>query len=121
MLVKGRRFVSAFLLFLIGGLALISETQVAAQKSGDQNSTVVFCVSSYGAAEIAIAPILIIDAGKWSNPVAGDSDSSELTQFASKYYGSGQKYRLLSGGGDAGVVAVNKPTLDSECARTVRQ
>jgi len=118
MLVKGRRFVSALLFLLIGGLTLFSETQVTAQKVGDQKSAVVFCVASYGAAEQAIEPILIIDSGKWSNPVAGDSDASDLTEFGSKYYGSGQKYRLLFGGADAGVVTVNKATSDSECFRT---
>jgi hypothetical protein len=50
--------------------------------------------------------------------VGGDSDAAELSKFARSYYRPGQKYRLLSGGGEAGTVVVKKDTKDAECART---
>lgn len=113
-----RRLISSLLLLLIVFLSLLDERHVVAQRVGDPKSVVLFCVSSAGPTETSLEPLLIIDGGKYANPVAGDSDASELTQFGKTFYGSGTKYRLLFGGGEAGSVSVVKPSIDSECFRT---
>jgi hypothetical protein len=106
-------------------LALASMLSVSAPRAnagltGSQASTVVFVVSSSRATPGAatIVPILIIEQGGYKQPVAGDSDAEEISRFATDYYGKGQKYRLLSGGGSAGTLTVKASTKDSECLRT---
>lgn len=115
---KFGRYSPALLLLLFGCLSSIDQQRVIAQEAGDQQDVVVFSVSSSGPAEHFMEPVLIIDEGRYANPIAGDSDAAALKEFAAKYYGAGKNYRLLFGGGQAGFVTVEKPTMDSECFRT---
>jgi hypothetical protein len=112
-----RILISSVMMLLLVCLSSVDERQVSAQQVGEPKGVVVFCVSSAGPAESSMEPILLIDDGKYTNPVAGDSDASALSEFASKFYNSGQKYRLLFGGGDAGSLTVKKSAMDSECFR----
>lgn len=103
----------------LSGLFGSSAMRAGAEPQGSGAKTVVFVVSSSPAAQSAtIVPILIIEQGGYKQPVAGDSDQAEISRFASDYYGKGQKYRLLSGGGSAGSLTVKASTKDSECSRT---
>ncbi len=101
------------------GLFGLGATRAGAELQGSGAKTVVFVVSSSRAAQSAtIVPILMIEQGGYKQPVAGDSDAAEISRFASDYYGKGQKYRLLSGGGSAGSLTVKASTKDSECLKT---
>lgn len=99
--------------------ALVGRTGRTQGQQGSKG-TVVFAV--FGTVdqprEGTMEPILIIEQGKYKTPVAGDSDAELITRFSNEHYRSGQKYRLLSGGGEAGAVTVKKSNSDVECFRT---
>ncbi len=103
----------------LSGLFGLGAMRAGAELQGSAAKTVVFVVSPARAAQSAtIVPILIIEQGGYKQPIAGDSDAAEISRFASDYYGKGQKYRLLSGGGSAGSLTVKASTKDSECLKT---
>jgi hypothetical protein len=116
----GFRFIALLLAISLAALLGGSAPRAYAVRSATEGSTVVFVVSSSRATPGAatIVPILIIEQGGYKQPVAGDSDAEEISRFASDYYGKGQKYRLLSGGGSAGTLTVKASTKDSECLKT---
>jgi hypothetical protein len=63
-----------------------------------------------------IAPLVGVIEGRLIEPPSAESDS--FSEFASRYYRAGQKYRLLFGGGEAGTATVKSgPDKESECAR----
>ena len=63
-----------------------------------------------------IAPLVGVIEGRLIEPPSAESDT--FSEFASRYYRTGQKYRLLFGGGEAGTVTVKSgPDKESECAR----
>src|ERR1700759_443823 len=63
-----------------------------------------------------IEPLVGLIEGRYLEPPAAESE--QFAAFASRYYHTGQKYRVLFGGGDAGTATVRaKPDKDSECAR----
>lgn len=103
----------------LSGLFGLSATRARAELQGSQAKTVVFLVSGSNAGQGAtVVPILMIEQGGYKQPIAGDSDAEEISRFASEYYGKGQKYRLLSGGGSAGSLTVKSSSKDSECFKT---
>lgn len=113
-----RGIVSVLLLLVLGCSTFFDERRVIAQQGGDQKAVVVFCVSASGVpTETFMEPVVMIDGGKYTAPVAGDSDETELSEFGKTFYGAGQKYRLLFGGGEAGSVTVKKSMMDSDCFR----
>ncbi|HEV2914641.1 MAG TPA: hypothetical protein VGX92_15285 [Pyrinomonadaceae bacterium] len=89
-----------------------------ANRQGGQSSAVVFVVSARSLPTAAMEPILIIEQGKYKNPIAGDSDPEEIARFATEYYRKGAEYRVLFGGGRAGTLTVKASTRDEECFRT---
>jgi hypothetical protein len=96
-----------------------NQVRVSGQQRAETKSAVVFAV--FGGSAVGsgtMEPFVIIEGGEYKNPVAGDSTAEELSQFAGSYYRAGQKYRLLSGGGEAGSVTVKKDTRDQECERS---
>jgi hypothetical protein len=63
-----------------------------------------------------IEPLVGLIEGRYLEPPAAESE--QFSAFASRYYRTGQKYRVLFGGGDAGTATVRaKADKDSECAR----
>ena len=63
-----------------------------------------------------IAPLVGVIEGRLIEPPSAESET--FSEFASRYYRAGQKYRLLFGGGEAGTVTVKSgPDKESECAR----
>ena len=63
-----------------------------------------------------IAPLVGVIEARLIEPPAAESET--FSEFASRYYRAGQKYRLLFGGGEAGTVTVKSgPDKESECAR----
>ena len=51
--------------------------------------------------------VVIVDGKQLRAPV-GDEDKAGQKKFAAEYFAGGRTYRLISGGGDAGSVAVKK-------------
>ncbi len=64
-----------------------------------------------------MAPLVGVIEGRLIEPPSAESET--FSEFASRYYRAGQKYRLLFGGGEAGTVTVKSgPDKESECARS---
>src|ERR1044072_8910479 len=63
-----------------------------------------------------IAPLVGVIEGRYIEPPSGESET--FSEFVSRYYRAGQKYRLLFGGGEMGTVTVKAgPDKNNECAR----
>jgi hypothetical protein len=119
-----RHTLSALSLLIILSLVTLiaaSAPQVEAQGQQQNAQTVVFVLSANALPSASMEPILIIEQGQYKTPIAGDSDSAEITKFGADYYRKGQKYRVLFGGGDAGTLTVKKATPDMECSRTAAE
>ena len=109
---------SAALFFLLAGCFSIPDTGLVIAQQGDGKGVVVFCVTASGDPTATLMePVLMIDGEKYAAPPAGDSDQTELSEFGRKYFSARQMYRLLSGGGEAGFVTVEKSMIDSDCFR----
>jgi hypothetical protein len=111
-------------LFVVSLAALFS-LQGSAKRAvegimGGQQKAVIFAVYGAGSAGASarMEPILIIEGGKFKEPVSGGSEAAEITRFTGEYYRKGQKYRVLFGGAEAGGATVQKSTRDEECFRT---
>ena len=64
-----------------------------------------------------IEPLVGTIQGRYIEPPSGASEN--FGQFADRYYRAGQKYRLLFGGGNAGVAAVKEWSgKESDCGRS---
>jgi hypothetical protein len=65
-----------------------------------------------------IEPLVGIIEGRYLEPPAAESE--QFAAFAARYYHTGQKYRLLFGGGDAGALMVKaRSGKDSDCGRAL--
>ena len=103
---------------LLASLFVGNTARTKARQDGSQKATVLFVVSAGQLPNADIVPFVIIEQGKFKQPVAGDSDAKEISSFANAYYSKGRKYRVLFGGGEAGSLTVKKSNKDSECATT---
>ncbi len=83
---------------------------VTAQRARADETTVVFAVQRYSVGEEVVDPIVLIDArGRFSPPpIGGDTPQEAATaeRFIKDFFRTGRKYRLLFGGGAAGMVAI---------------
>lgn len=110
-------FVSILALALIPLLASSSVVQTAAtRQEGSQKTTALFVVYGTQPTNVYMVPFVLIEGGQFKPPIAGDSDPAEVTQFSKAYYGKGQKYRVLFGGGEAGSLTVKKSNQGQECS-----
>jgi hypothetical protein len=103
---------------LLASLFAGNASAIKPRQEGAQNATVLFTVYSTPPQNAYVVPLVIIENGQYKQPIAGDSDASEITSFSNAYYSKGRKYRLLFGGGEAGSLTVNKSNKDEECSRT---
>lgn len=78
---------------------------------------VLFVVTAMQLPNATVVPFVVVEQGQFKQPVAGDSDMSELNSFARSYYSKGSKYRVLFGGAEAGSLTVKKSNKDEECAK----
>jgi hypothetical protein len=121
---RGRTLlVTSFILSLasVFSMAGSAKRAVVSDPGGtQQQKTTVFAVFGASGAGVSatMEPILIIDRGKYTQPVEGASDADAITSFSNEHYRKGQKYRLLFGGAEAGTVIVKKSDRDQECFRT---
>jgi hypothetical protein len=65
-----------------------------------------------------IEPLVGIIEGRYLEPPSAESE--QFAAFASRYYRTGQKYHLLFGGGDSGLLTVKaRSGKDSDCGRAL--
>ena len=92
-----------------------SKTAAKAKTPAKSAGATVFVVSQDRSGS-HIEPLVGLIEGRYLEPPS--SESEQFGAFASRYYHTGQKYRVLFGGGDAGTATVRaRPDKDSECAR----
>jgi hypothetical protein len=84
----------------------------AAQGGG----AVVFAVSKYEA-NVTAEPVVIYRGGAYVDPL---NEEGGPNPFARVYFRTGRKYRMLSGGGEAGTLTVNK-SLEQGCVGLVAE
>ena len=92
----------------------------AAAASG-QRSQVFFAVQLYGArgaTQATLEPIAVWRLGNLETTISGDTDPEQIRAFGRLFYVRGTQYRLVFGGGDAGLATIKQATPDSDCART---
>lgn len=114
-----RTLAIAFFVLSLVSLSSFGGGTRAVGQGGSQQRAIVFAVfGASGTLPARMEPILLMEGGQYKEPVAGDSDADEITRFSNERYRKGQKYRLLSGGAEAGTATVTKSTRDEECFRT---
>lgn len=99
-------------MFAFVGASLLLHAQTRGD-AGKSNSAVIFCVSSDGATDVLLDPIVITGQGRFRE-IEGGADSA---QFRSKYYRLNERYRLIFGGATVGGVKITK-TEAAECLPT---
>lgn len=72
---------------------------------------VIFSLQKQTEGSFHIQPIVIISGGKYVEPPAGD-DAGVMKKFTDNYFEVGRRYRVISGGGDAGSLAVQEYVAD---------
>jgi len=104
------RFRSCLALLLVSSVLIVSAPGAgksaglaAAQR---RKGVVVFAVSAE-AGEGTMDAVVIVD-GKQLRAPFNDEDKAGQKKFATEYFAAGRTYRLISGGGEAGTVAVKK-------------
>jgi len=70
-----------------------------------QRDAVIFAVSKYEAS-VTAEPVVIYRDGKYEDPPVNEEKGNNA--FAREYFKSGRKYRILSGGGEAGALSIIK-------------
>src|SRR5207248_10048915 len=87
---------------LLASLFVENRAQTKGLQESNTTATVLFVVSAWQLPDADIVPFVIIEQGKYKQPVAGDSDAKEVASFVNAYYSKGRKYRVLFGGSYAG-------------------
>lgn len=106
------------LLLLVCAYAAVGARQKPAGSGAAQGGgTVVFAVSKYEAS-VTTEPVVIYRGGAYVDPLSGDDAGTG--SFARAYFRPGRKYRILSGGGEAGTLTVNK-SLEQGCVGLVAE
>lgn len=77
----------------------------ARQKPAAQRDAVIFAVSKYEGS-VTAEPVVIYRDGKYENPPVDEEKGNNA--FAREYFRAGRKYRILSGGGEAGTLSIIK-------------
>ncbi len=107
---------AAFVLLLVWPINTRSQSGLRRDAS---SRVVLFAVNSLDEKSFFIAPIVIVDRGRYIQPppgtdLRGDRDPASA-QFAASYFKTGRKYRLLSGGAEVGTATV-KQRKEIACA-----
>ena len=111
-----RKTNSRLTLLALALLISLSTLPAASAQKTAPPSSIVFAVASSGG-EVTIDPILGLGARGRVLPASDEGDDS-IQRFAANYFKAGRKYRLISGGGDAGSVTVKESKAGAECFRT---
>ena len=97
-------------------LLLACSSGARAQQAGGAKGAIIFAVS--GEMGKTIDPVVFVNGGKFVYPSADESGDDALAKFAGEYYREGRKYRVVSGGGEAGSLTVKRSHVADECFRT---
>ncbi len=113
---KSKTLVSLFLIALALLFIHVADSfNVSAQVAGKKDA-LVFAVA--GEMGVTIDPVLTVRGGKFVAPEGTEAGDEELKKFADEYYREGRKYRVVSGGGDAGALVVKRSHVADECFRS---
>ncbi len=77
---------------------------------------ILFAVAGEGATP-TIDPVALVGGGKYVYPEGAGGIDEALAKFAADYYREGRKYRVISGGGEAGTLTVKRSHVADECFR----
>jgi hypothetical protein len=97
-------------------LLLACSSGAHAQQAGGAKGTMIFAVS--GELGTTIDPAVFVIGGKFVTPPMNEAGDDSLEKFAGEYYKEGRKYRVISGGGEAGSLTVKRSHVADECFRT---
>src|SRR5829696_8493824 len=82
-----------------------------------QGGAILFAVSKYEGG-VTAEPVVIYRGGEYVVPPIDSDDGTK--SFAREYFSAGRKYRVISGGGEAGMLTVNK-ALEQGCVGLVAE
>lgn len=103
-------------MILIAAACLSLLLSAAAPTSAQGDGFVLFAVADEGGGP-TIEPIALVSGGKYVYPEGAGGVDDELKKFADEFYKEGRKYRVVSGGGDAGTLTVKRSHVSDECFR----
>ena len=95
-----------------------AQQQQGAQQRGRAQGTLVFAVVDASGAEASIDPVVVVNDGRYAEPVTGEDSEAAMRSFAEERFRVGQSYRMIFGGGAAGVVRVRRAQISDECFRS---
>jgi hypothetical protein len=105
---------------LVAALLLLAQPAPCTPAAPLQNTTpqpsVVFVVTKDAAQGTQVEPVAVIDkGGAFAEPGSGAAGDGALSTFLARYYRPGAKYRLISGGAEAGTLTIRAAT-PAECS-----
>ncbi len=106
-------FTSALLLLSLVCPSARSGAQTRPARPAAGNEVVVFAVKKYDTMQ-QMEPVVIVRRGTYVKPPVDESDvtggdiEAQSKRFVGDYFRAGRQYRMLSGGGDAGTLTVQK-------------
>lgn len=107
--------------FLTISLLVCAQAAPAARQkpagSPAQGGAIIFAVSKYEAV-VTAEPVVIYRGGEYVVPPVDNDDGTH--SFARAYFPAGRKYRIISGGGEAGTLTVSK-YLEQGCVGLVAE
>lgn len=98
------------------GVAQKKTTTKRTQTGG--GTAVIFAVEKYEA-RVTMEPVVVYSRGTFGKPPIDGNDKA-INSFVGEYFKEGKQYRLLSGGGEAGMVTVKK-YLEPGCVGIVAE
>ncbi|HEX8147826.1 MAG TPA: hypothetical protein VF591_11655 [Pyrinomonadaceae bacterium] len=105
--------------FILSLMACAQAAPLARQKPAGaaQGGTILFAVSKYEGG-VTAEPVVIYRGGEYVVPPVDDEAGTK--SFTRAYFPAGRKYRIISGGGEAGTLTVNK-ALEQGCVGLVAE
>lgn len=101
------------ILLVVAFLAVSVSGQKKPQATASRD-IVIFAVEKYEAGDAIIEPVLIRRGNRYLPPPSGEVGEDASNKFIAEYLKNGTRYRMLSGGGEAGWVTV-KERLEPGC------
>jgi hypothetical protein len=95
-----------FVLPLLACTLLVCARSPAGGRQQPAAGAVVFAVSKYEA-EVTAEPVVAYRGGKFES-VPADGEEGTTRSFVRDYFKAGRKYRIVSGGGEAGTLTISK-------------
>lgn len=106
---RSRALTLALVLLLAAAAALSrssAQTKRPARPAAPATKTVIFAISKYET-NVTMEPVAIYSRGVYTKPPI-DGDEATIKTFVGEYFKPGRQYRVLSGGGEAGTLAVKQ-------------